>query len=209
MPSVLLVDDHPVVLKGLRELLEGSAWQVVADEVVTGQGCLEAAARTQPDIVLLDLRLPDMLGPEVCRRLREAASGVRVVVLTGFDDEELLRACLAEGAAGILLKDVHDLDLAAVLDRVMGGEAVLDARLECLADEEIGGWRGPVLPWGLTPREYDVLRLVARGMTSAEIAEELFLSQNTVRSYVQSILAKTKTHTRIEALTEARRLRLI
>ncbi|MQA86015.1 MAG: response regulator [Streptosporangiales bacterium] len=202
--TVLLVDDHPIVLKGLRELLDGSSWRIVG-EATTGEGCLVEAARTQPEIVVLDLRLPDGLAPEVCRELRRVAPGAKTVVLTGFDDEALLDACLAEGAAGILLKDASELDLVPLLERVRRGEMVLDPRLDILS-RDANGPRGAA---GITQREHDVLRLVARGMTSADIAAELHLSVNTVRTYVQSILEKTGTHTRIEALAEARRMRLI
>lgn len=202
--TVLLVDDHPVVLTGLRGLLASDVR--VVGEATTGAECLEDAARMQPDAVVLDLRLPDRLAPDLCRELRRLAPASRVVVLTGFDDDALLRACLDAGARGLLLKDVHELDLRSVLHRVvLHDELVLDPRLEHLAcrPEPVAAAAG------LTQREHDVLRLVARGMTSAQIAGELHLAVSTVRGYVQSILAKTGTHTRIEALAEGRRLRLI
>lgn len=200
---VVLVDDHPIVLTGLRELLDGSRWYVVG-EAMTGQTCLAEVSRARPDAVVLDLRLPDRLAPDVCRELRRAAPKTKAVVLTGFDDEALLSACLVEGATGILLKDARKLDLVSVLDRVQRGETVLDPRLDVSTDAH--AVRGDA---GLTVREHDVLRLVARGMTSADIAAELYLSVNTVRTYVQTILEKTGTHTRIEALGAARCMRLI
>lgn len=206
--SVLLVDDHPIVLKGLRELLVGRDVHIVG-EVTTGQACLEAAGRSPPDVVVLDLRLPDRLAPDICRELRRLVPATKVVVLTGFDDEALLGACLTEGATGLLLKDVSDLDLLAILERILQGEVVLDPRLDFLTASNGDARTVPLDTAGITQREYDVLRLVARGMTAAEIAAELHLAVNTVRSYVQSILEKTGTHTRIEALAEARRLRLI
>lgn len=206
--TILLVDDHPIVLKGLRQLLDGSALRIVG-EATTGRQCRVEAVRTRPDLVLLDLRLPDCLAPELCRDLRTLVPHARTVVLTGFDDEALLDACLAEGAAGILLKDAHELNLIPSLERVRGGDLVLDPRLSFLAEGAHTDGRPDRSGAGITQREHDVLRLVARGMTSTDIAAELQLSVNTVRGYVQSILAKTGTHTRIEALAEARRMRLI
>jgi DNA-binding NarL/FixJ family response regulator len=202
--TVVIADDHPIVLKGLRGLLPGSRFRVVG-EATSAAECVEVVTRLRPELLLLDLRLPDGLAPDVCRELRARRVDVRVVVLTAFADEALLEACLAEAVAGVLLKDTHEMTLLALLDRVQRGETVVDPRLEVAAAPGAGA-RSEA---GITPREHDVLRLIARGMTSAQIAGELHLSVNTIRSYVQSILGKLGVHTRIEALARARRLRLI
>jgi DNA-binding NarL/FixJ family response regulator len=204
--SVVIADDHPIVLAGLRGLLPGAGFRVVGDARSAGE-CVDVVARLRPDLLLLDLRLPDGLAPDVCRRLRMRRVDVRVVVLTAFADEALLQACLAEDVAGVLLKDTHEATLLALLERVRRGETVVDPRLDAAAGP--GPAAAARTEAGITPREHDVLRLVARGMTSAQIAGELHLSVNTVRSYVQSILSKLGVHTRIEALARARRLRLI
>jgi DNA-binding NarL/FixJ family response regulator len=203
--TVVLADDHPIVLKGLRGLLPASAFRVVG-HATSGRQCVDVVAEHRPDLLLLDLRLPDALAPDVCRELRRRRLDVRVVVLTAFADEALLDACLAEGVAGVLLKDTHEMTLLALLDRVRRGQTVVDPRLGVAAEDTAAAPRSAA---GITPREHDVLRLVARGLTSAQIAGELHLSVNTVRSYVQSVLSKLDVHTRIEALAEARRLRLI
>jgi DNA-binding NarL/FixJ family response regulator len=202
----MLVDDHPVVLHGLRQLLPESRFRIVA-EATTGRECVSCAVRTGPDLILLDLRLQDSVAPDTCRDLRRAGVSAKVVILTGYEDEALLRACLAEGVSGILLKDTHETDLGKVLERVLAGETVLDHRLSSKLSPDRADAEASRL--GITAREYDVLRLLSQGLTSAEIGRELFLSVNTIRSYVQTLLAKLDAHTRIEAVTTARRLRLV
>lgn len=203
---LMLVDDHPVVLHGLRQLLPESRFRIVA-EATTGRECVSCAVRTGPDLILLDLRLQDSVAPDTCRDLRRAGVSAKVVILTGYEDEALLRACLAEGVSGILLKDTHETDLGKVLERVLAGETVLDHRLSSKLSPDRADAEASRL--GITAREYDVLRLLSQGLTSAEIGRELFLSVNTIRSYVQTLLAKLDAHTRIEAVTTARRLRLV
>jgi DNA-binding NarL/FixJ family response regulator len=203
---LMLVDDHPVVLHGLRQLLPESRFRIVA-EATTGRECVSSAVQTGPDVILLDLRLQGSVAPDTCRDLRRAGVAAKVVILTGYEDEALLRACLAEGVSGVLLKDSHGADLGKALERVIAGETVLDHRLTSKLSPDRADAEASRL--GITAREYDVLRLLAQWLTSAEIGRELFLSVNTIRSYVQSLLAKLGAHTRIEAVTTARRLRLI
>ena len=203
---LMLVDDHPVVLHGLRQLLPQSRFRIVA-EATNQPDCVSSAVRTQPEVILLDLRLQDSVAPETCRDLRRAGVAAKVVILTGYEDEALLRACLDEGVAGILLKDSHETDLGSALERVSAGEQVLDHRLTSRLSAD--GADEDASRLGITAREYEVLRLLSLGLTSAEIGRELFLSVNTIRSYVQSLLTKLGAHTRIEAVTRARRLRLL
>ena len=130
------------------------------------------------------------------------------MILTGHDDRELVNACLEAGVSGILFKDTGDLDIVRSLERVVRGQDVFDPRL---ADDPPDDAKALAAQGAsvLTTREYDVLRLVARGLTSRDIASELCLSVNTVRSYVQSTLLKLNAHTRIEAVRTARRLRML
>jgi DNA-binding NarL/FixJ family response regulator len=203
---VLLIDDHPIVLQGVRHILSGSdEFQVVAESTSADEG-VQAARREQPDLVVLDLRIAEVLAPEVCTRLRSAVPSARIVILTAFDDEALLRACLNAGATGVLLKDAQGLDLVATLTRVRAGETVIDTRLTAPRALKDGG---DEVFEPLTPREHDVLRLMARGLVGKEIAGELSLAPNTVRSYAQSVLSKLHASNRIQALTTAKRLRLI
>jgi DNA-binding NarL/FixJ family response regulator len=204
---LLLIDDHPIVLQGVRYLLAGSSeFQVVAECTSADDG-VTAARREQPDLVVLDLRIADVLAPEVCTRLRSAAPLARVVILTAFDDDALLRACLNAGASGVLLKDAHGLDLVDALRRVRSGETVMDKRLDSQPRPLRVGDDLVVEP--LTPREHEVLRLMAQGLIGKEIAGELSLAPNTVRSYSQSVLSKLHASNRVQALATAKRLRLL
>lgn len=205
--SVGIADDHPVVIRGMRQLLASSRYHVVW-EAHSKDACLESTRREAPDVILLDLRLGQDLGPDVCRELKSVNASSRIVMLTGHEDLSLLKACLAANARGVLLKDARDLDLVRALDRVMLGELVFDPRVEAQLDPAVID-ENARLETPLTEREYDVLRLVARGLNSREIASQLFLSTNTVRSYMQSVLTKLDAHTRIEAIGTARTLRLL
>jgi two-component system, NarL family, nitrate/nitrite response regulator NarL len=204
---VLLIDDHPVVLHGVQHLLAASSEFEVVAECTTAEDGVAAARRDQPDLVILDLRIADVLAPDVCTRLRSAAPAARIVILTAFDDDALLQACLQRGAAGVLLKDALGLDLVDALRRVLGGETVLDKRLNRAS--HILQESGDQVFEPLTQREYDVLRLMARGLIGKEIAGELSLAPNTVRSYAQSVLSKLHASNRVQALATAKRLRLL
>ncbi|WP_294569129.1 response regulator transcription factor [uncultured Arthrobacter sp.] len=203
--TVALVDDHPIVIRGMRQLLWGSAYDVVW-EAHDRAACLAAVQDVMPDIIILDLRLGQDLGPDVHRELRAANVTSRVVILTGHDDPDLVRGCLEAGVSGVLLKDSGDLDIVRSLDRVLRGEVVLDPRLSRSSQ---GAHAGDLGMERLTMREHEVLRMVARGLTSRQIGEELHLSVNTVRSYMQAVLVKLDAHTRTEAISIARRERLI
>ena len=211
--KVLVVDDHPVVLDGVRHLLASAGDFVVVAEATSGVAALEAARRERPDLVILDLRLPDLLAPELCRELRAALPRATIVILTAFDDRALLQACLHQGATGVLLKDVHDLDFLRALRDIRAGRVVVDERIlqdPCARARRLHfGDDGATVYGPLTPREYEVLRLLARGLATKEIADTLHLTTNTVRSYVQSLLLKLQARSRIEALAAARRLHLI
>jgi two-component system, NarL family, nitrate/nitrite response regulator NarL len=205
---VLLVDDHPVVLQGIGQMLRSSDRFQVIGEATSAEQALEIGAREQPDLVVLDLRVGDALAPDICIGLHAVAPNARIVILTAFDDEPLLRACVAAGAVGVLLKDMHGLDLIGALKRVSDGQLVVDERIH-VTDAPSARAEGSVNYEPLTPREHQILRLLTRGLTSKEMAEELGLTQNTVRGYTQSVLTKLHVTNRVQALTTAQRLRLI
>jgi two-component system nitrate/nitrite response regulator NarL len=199
---VLVVDDHPVVRDGVALLLRGEPALVVAGSAESGRAALERAPELSPDLVLLDLRLPDMLAPEVVVGLREVVPAARVVVFTAHGDHHGVRAALDAGAHGALLKDAAAIDLVTALRRVLRGERVVDPRIVpgepgCSASHEAQE------RCGLTRREYEVLRLAAQGQTNPEIAERTGLARNTVKTYLQGALHKLGARNRVEAIGKA------
>jgi len=195
---VMVVDDHPVVRDGVALLLRAEPALVVVGSAETGRAALERAPELRPDLVLLDLRLPDMLAPEVVAGLREVVPRARVVVFTAHGDHHGVQAALDAGAQGALLKDAAATDLVAALRRVLRGERVTDPRTV-----PGGSSRDALARSGLTRREYEVLRLAAQGRTNPEIAESTGLARNTVKTYLQSALHKLGARNRVEAIGKA------
>ena len=195
---VMVVDDHPVVRDGVALLLRGEPALVVVGAAESGRAALERASELKPDLVLLDLRLPDMLAPEVVVGLRELVPAARVVVFTAHGDHHGVQAALDAGAHGALLKDAAATDLAAALRRVLHGERVSDPRIVPGAAGRTALQRS-----GLTRREYEVLRLAAQGRTNPEIAETTGLARNTVKTYLQAALHKLGARNRVEAIGKA------
>ncbi len=211
MSKVLVVDDHPVVLKGIRQLLASASDLDVVAETTSGEQAVAVAAEVQPDLVVLDLRLADSLAPDICRELLQRSPATKVLILTAFDDSHLLRACLEAGASGVLLKGTLELDLVQALRDVRAGGVVIDddmVRTLETAGRLLRDAAGIVYE-APRPREYEVLRLMAQGLTTHEIADRLQLATNTVRSYTQSLMMKLHAHTRVQAIVAARRLHLI
>jgi DNA-binding NarL/FixJ family response regulator len=196
---VMVVDDHPVVRDGVALLLRGEPSLVVVGSAESGRSALERAPGLEPDLVLLDLRLPDMLAPEVVVGLRESVPAARIVVFTAHGDHHGVRAALDAGAHGALLKDAAATDLVAALRRVLRGERVSDPRMV----PSDAGRSAALARSGLTRREYEVLRLAAQGRTNPEIAETTGLARNTVKTYLQSALHKLGARNRVEAIGKA------
>lgn len=199
---VMVVDDHPVVRDGVVLLLRGDPALAVVGAAETGRAALERAPALRPDLVLLDLRLPDMLAPEIVVGLREVVPAARVVVFTAHGDHHGVQAALDAGAYGALLKDAAATDLVAALRRVLRGERVSDPRVVPGAAGRPGTAELPTRG-GLTRREYEVLRLAAQGRTNPEIAESTGLARNTVKTYLQSALHKLGARNRVEAIGKA------
>jgi DNA-binding NarL/FixJ family response regulator len=211
MSKVLVVDDHPVVLKGIRQLLASASDLDIVAETTSGEQAVAIAGEVQPDLVVLDLRLGDSLAPDICRELLRRSPATKVIILTAFDDSHLLRACLEAGASGVLLKGTLELDLVQALRDVRAGGLVIDddmVRTLETAGRLLRDAAGIVYE-APRPREYEVLRLMAQGLTTHEIADRLQLATNTVRSYTQSLMVKLHAHTRVQAIVAARRLHLI
>jgi two-component system response regulator DevR len=199
---LLVVDDHEVVRQGLVALLgRREGFQVVA-EAGTVAEAIDAARRFQPDIVVMDVRLPDGSGVEACREIRAELPETRVVMLTSYPDEEAVLSAIVAGASGYLLKQIRARDLMAALETVGKGGSLLDPAvtekvLERVRRIATGGQSDELA--ALTAQEQRILLLVAEGKTNKEIANEIFLSDKTVKNYVSSILSKLNLERRAQA----------
>jgi DNA-binding NarL/FixJ family response regulator len=199
---LLVVDDHEVVRQGLVAMLARRPnFQVVA-EAGTAADSIELARRFKPDLVIMDVRLPDGSGIEACREIRAEMPDTKVVILTSYPDEEAVFSAIIAGASGYLLKQVRGRDLVAALEAVGRGESLLDpAVTEKVLDRvrrvATSGATDDLAQ--LTAQEQRILLLVAEGKTNKEIASEVFLSDKTVKNYVSSILSKLNLQRRAQA----------
>jgi len=199
---LLVVDDHEVVRQGLVALLDRrSGFEVVAQAGSVAES-LEQAHLHQPDIVVMDVRLPDGSGVEACRAIRDELPATRVIMLTSFPDDEAVLSAIVAGASGYLLKQIRARDLVAALEAVGRGESLLDPAVTERVLERVrriaSGDAGDELSV-LTAQERKILMLVAEGKTNKEIAGDVFLSDKTVKNYVSSILSKLNLERRAQA----------
>jgi NarL family two-component system response regulator LiaR len=204
---VLVVDDHAVVREGLRTFLELQDGIEVAGEAADGEEAIEAAERLRPDVVLMDLVMPALDGLAAMRALRERVPGARVIVLTSFADDDKLLPALRAGAAGYLLKNAEPQELARAVRAANAGEALLDPHVAARLVDALAGEKEPLDR--LTPREREVLQLIGRGFSNKRIAQELRLSEKTVKTHVGHVLAKLGVGDRTQAAVFAVRAGLI
>ncbi|MCD4851127.1 response regulator transcription factor [Arthrobacter sp. AK01] len=196
---VFILDDHELVRRGLQELLEGEGFVVVGMS-----GSAEEATRRipalRPDVAVLDARLPDGTGIEVCRDVRSVDPGLNCLILTSYDDEQALRAAVLAGAAGYILKEIGGTDLLGALRKAAHGESLFD---EAVKTRIVQGLTAPKKQdprtASLTPQERRVLDYVGQGMTNRQIGEEMLLAEKTVKNYVSSLLAKLGFERRTQA----------
>jgi DNA-binding NarL/FixJ family response regulator len=205
--GVFLLDDHEVVRKGLRALLEACEDIEVVGEADTVAEALIRIPAVEPNVAILDVRLPDGSGVEVCREVRSTAPGIACVMLTSYADDEALIASILAGAAGYVLKQVGSLDLLDTIRRAGAGESLLDPALTDRVLERLreGPKTDPRLA-SLTPQERKILDLIADGYTNRQIAENMYLAEKTVKNYVSNLLAKLGMERRTQAATFAARL---
>ena len=204
---ILICDDHEVVREGLRTLLAGRADMRVVAEAATSADAIEAATREMPDIVIMDVRLPDGSGVEACRSIREIMPATRVIMLTSYPDDEALYASIVAGASGYLLKQTRGRALVEAIETVSRGRALLDPDITAKVLDRVRRGRGDEDPAiaSLTDQERRVLEQLATGKTNREIGEALFLSEKTVKNYVSRILEKLGLHRRAEVAAFAAR----
>lgn len=208
--TILIVDDHPMVREGLRSMLAGESVRVVG-EAGTGAEAVRAVSMLAPDLVLLDLELPDLDGIAVLRELKESAPRVPVLVVTMHDDPRLVRRAVGAGAAGYILKGAGRRELLAAVAAVRDGDSVLDPRLlRALAGAgPADGAPTDALAEPLTAVERAVLELIAAGLTNREIGEQMRWSVATAKKYVQRILEKLEVSDRTQAAVVAVRRGLL
>ncbi len=202
---VLVVDDHPIVVDGVTHALHNTPWLQVVGHARTGRDAIAAIGTLNPDIVLLDLRLPDMLGPEAAHAMRRHSSTLKIILFTAYPDHAALDAALAAGVDGVLVKDTEREVLIDAIRRVVAGERVVQVDPDGSSALVLRKLR----EHGLTRREYDILRHVAMGETNPEIAAALGLTRNTVKTYLQRSLEKLGARNRVEALSRASQLGIL
>ncbi|MGH9076197.1 MAG: response regulator [Acidimicrobiales bacterium] len=210
---VLIVDDQRVVREGLATIVGSLPGTEVVGLAANGEEAVSLSDEHRPDVVLMDLRMPAMDGIGATAAIRDRHPGTQVVVLTTYADDESIIAALSAGAAGYLTKDATRDDIRRALEAASAGQSVLDpvvrsALTRAARASAVGGRppdRPPALPDGLTAREAEVLILIAQGRSNAEIAEQLYIAEVTVKTHVNRIFAKTASRDRVQAAAYAHR----
>ena len=203
---VFLLDDHEIVRRGLRELLDGEEDLEVVGEAGTAEEAYGRIPATRPDVAVLDVRLPDGDGVEVCREIRSRHPEIACLMLTSFADDEALFAAIMAGAAGYLLKQVRGTDLVDGIRRVGRGESLLDPAVTARVLERLRHRPEDDGLEGLTEQERKLLDLISEGLTNRQIGERMFLAEKTVKNYVSNLLSKLGMSRRSEAAAYAARL---
>jgi len=223
MIRILLVDDQKLIRQGMRTLLNLEADLDVVGEASNGVEAIVAVDQLRPDVVLMDVRMPQLDGVAATRRITERFPDVAIIILTTFDDDEYVFEGLKAGARGYMLKDVGSDEIAAAIRVVAAGGALMQPSIARKVMAEFGRMAGtrsnptPVPPppdqstlaEPLTERELDVLRALANGLSNREIAEQLVITEGTVKNHVSSLLAKLNARDRTQAVLRAQALRLI
>ena len=203
---VFLLDDHEVVRRGLRELLEAEGDMEVVGEASTAEEAYGRIPATTPDVAVLDVRLPDGDGVEVCREIRSKHPEIACIMLTSFADDDAVYAAIMAGAAGYVLKQVRGTDLIDGIRRVANGESLLDPSVTTRVLERLRHKDDDDELAVLTDQERKILELIAEGLTNRQIGERMYLAEKTVKNYVSNMFAKLGMSRRTEAAAYAARL---
>src|SRR5215213_909921 len=207
MIRVFLLDDHEVVRRGLADLLHAAGDIEIVGECGSAQEATRRIPALRPDVAVLDARLPDRNGIDVCRDVRAIDSSIKGLILTSYEDDEALFAAIMAGASGYVLKQIRGTDLVDAVRRVAAGQSLLDPAVTQRVLERIRhGVEQPRELAGLTDQERKILEYVAEGLTNREIAARMFLAEKTVKNYVSSLLAKLGLERRTQAAVLAAKL---
>ena len=205
---VFLLDDHEIVRRGIADLLDAESDVTVVGEAGTAAEALRRIPAVQPDVAILDARLPDGSGIDVCRDIRSALPKVRCLILTSYDDNDAIFAAVMAGASGYLLKEIRGSSLVDAIRQVAAGKSLLDpAVTERLLNRLRGGAPHDPRLTSLTEREREILSLITDGLTNKQIGERLFLAEKTVKNYVSGLLAKLGMQRRTQAAVYGSQLR--
>ena len=197
---VFLLDDHEIVRRGIRELLEGEGDIVVVGESGSAQEAARRIPALRPDVAILDGRLPDGSGIDVCREIRSVDPSIKALILTSYDDDDALFAAIMGGASGYILKQVRGNDFVDSVRRVAAGQSMLDPAMTAAVLERVrtGPPKDKQLE-ALSSQEQKILELIGEGLTNRQIAERMYLAEKTVKNYVSSMLAKLGLTSRTQA----------
>lgn len=201
--TVFLLDDHEVVREGLRHLLEADGGLEVVGEAATAADAIERIPQVNPRVAVLDVRLPDGNGVEVCREVRSRNDRIACLMLTSFSDDEAIFDAIMAGASGYVLKEVRGSELVSDIRKVAAGHSLLDPDLTLRVMERMRERKSEESSEHLSPQEQKILDLIAEGMTNRQIAAAMFLSEKTVKNYVSNLLAKLGMSRRTEAAVYA------
>jgi DNA-binding NarL/FixJ family response regulator len=208
MIRVLIADDQALVRNGFRLILETRDDLQVIGEAEDGRQAIALAGELEPTVILMDVRMPEIDGIEATRQIVASGSAARILVLTTFDVDEYVYAAIKAGASGFLLKDVRPADLIDAIRLIAGGNALLGPTVTCrllerFADNQPSSQPDPTIISGLTEREREILELLARGLSNAEIAQQLFLGETTVKSHISNLFRKLGVRDRVQAVIAA------
>ena len=211
MIKVLIADDHAIVRTGLRTLIQAEATMELVGEATGGYEAIDLAEKLQPDVLVLDLSMPDLDGISVTKKIRSQYPNLRILILTIHEDEALLRAALKAGAGGYILKHAAESELIAAINTILRGDLYVDPSLvRKLFSEEANPARpSPKSSVSLTPRETEVLKLIVGGYTNRQIGEELNISIRTAESHRSNLSEKLGLHSRVDLVRYAREHGLI
>jgi len=209
--TLVIVDDHALVRRGIRAFLETQPDLEVCGEAASGEEAVRLAVQMAPDVILMDLVMPGLDGVEATRQIKQASPRTQVIILTSYHEDEHIFPAIRAGALSYLLKDIRPEELADAVRKAAAGEAILHPQVAARLVQEVQGSRqGPASPFAeLSEREMEVLHLIAAGLSNMEIAEQLVVSDKTVKSHVSNILAKLHLADRTQAAVFAWRAGLV